>query len=385
MKKIVIILWAVLGMCIPTAAQEVYSFGRQAAVSPEISENSVTFRYHAPKAHKVTVSPSWLGWGSSPIELTEGENGIWSVTVPKPESELYTYTFNVDGISTLDPSNIFVQRDGPRYSNGLLIEGGHADLYKEAQHKGNIHQDWYWSASDGMERRMYVYTPYGYEKGKNYPVLYLLHGGGGDEDAWCTLGRARQILDNLIEQGKAKPMLVVMPNGNPNQYAAGTLQIPTKKIERQFTNNFNNYQSLAADILPYIEQHYKVSKKRTDRAVAGLSMGGGQSFFVAFNHVDKFANVGIFSTGLFGGNIGNGPFDGEKEVPGIFSNAGQFNKFDLLYISCGEQDDRLKGTNVVVDNFRRAGYPVTYETYPGNHEWKVWRRNLASFVQQVFH
>ncbi|MCF0164648.1 MAG: esterase family protein, partial [Bacteroidales bacterium] len=304
--------------------------------------------------------------------------------VEKPSPELYTYTFSVDGVSTLDPANIFVLRDGPRYMNGILIKGDYADQYGEAEHKGNVHQDWYWSATDGMERRMYVYTPYGYDKGKSYPVLYLLHGGGGDEDAWYTLGRTRQILDNLIEQGKAKPMIVVMPNGNPGQYAASPLQIPTKTIERKFTNTFNNYQSLAADIVPYIESHYKASRKRTDRAVAGLSMGGGQSFFVAFSNVDMFANVGIFSTGLFGGNVGNGPFDGEKEMPGIFSNPQKYNKFKVLYISCGEQDDRLKGTNVVVANFRKAGYDVIYETYPGNHEWKVWRRNLSSFVQKIF-
>lgn len=382
MKRTAIFL-AAMAMSAYATAQEVYSFGRQATVSPEISETTVTFRLQAPKARQVSVSPSWLGYGQK-LAMTEGENGIWSVTVPKPASELYTYTFNVDGVQTLDPANIDVQRDGPRYINGLLIPGDYADLYKEAEHRGNIHQDWYWSPTDGMNRRMYVYTPYGYEKGKNYPVLYLLHGGGGDEDAWCTLGRTRQILDNLIEQGKAKPMLVVMPNGNPGQYAANTLQIPTKKIERTFTNNFNNYQSLAADILPYIEKTYKVSKKRTDRAVAGLSMGGGQSFFVAFSNTDKFANVGIFSTGLFGGNVGNGPFNGEKEMPGLFENPQKYNKFDVLYISCGEQDDRIKGTNVVIDNFKKAGYNVIWETYPGAHEWKVWRRNLTSFVQKIF-
>lgn len=383
MKKISLLAIA-LGLCLQAGAQEVYSFGRASAVSPEIGEKTVTFRYSAPKAHKVTVSPSWLGWGGKPIELIEGQNGIWSVTVEKPAPELYTYTFSVDGISTIDPSNIFVQRDGPRYTSALLIEGDYANLYKEATHKGNLHQDWYQSDTDGMERRMYVYTPYGYEKGKNYPVLYLLHGGGGDEDAWCTLGRARQILDNLIEQGKATPMIVVMPNGNPGQYAASTLQIPEKKINRKFSNNFNNYQSLVADILPYIEKNYKVSKKREDRAVAGLSMGGGQSFFVAFDNVDKFANVGIFSTGLFGGTTGSGTFDGEKEMPGVFKKAKKFNKFDVFYISCGEQDERINGTNTVVADFKKAGYDVIYETYPGNHEWKVWRRNLSSFVQKIF-
>ncbi|MCF0176986.1 MAG: esterase [Bacteroidales bacterium] len=383
MKRISI-LFSLLLMVSATYAQEIYSFGRNAVVSPEITDTDITFRISAPKAVVVTVRPSWLGYGDKPIALKEGENGIWSVTVPKPEPELYTYSFSVDGINMNDPANIVLQRDGSRYTSAVLIEGGHADLYKEADHKGNLHQDWYWSATDGMERRLYVYTPYGYEKGKNYPVLYLLHGGGGDEDAWCTLGSARQILDNLIEQGKATPMIVVMPNGNPGQYASAPLKIAEKKINRTFSNNFNNYQSLAADILPYIESHYKVSKKRTDRAVAGLSMGGGQSFYVAFSNIDKFANVGIFSSGLFGGNVGNGPFDAEKEMPGILNTPEKYNKLDNFYVSCGEQDDRITGTNSVVEGFRKVGYNVTYETFQGAHEWKVWRRSLANFVQKIF-
>lgn len=364
-------------------AQEVANFGRQSVVSPQVSADSVIFRFNGNYATVVTVSPSWLGFGKS-VAMTKDSKGMWTVKLPSPASDLYTYFFTVDGARTLDPANILVQRDGNTYANAVLVPGGDADLYTEAEKRGDIHQQWYWSATDGMERRMYVYTPYGYDKGKNYPVLYLLHGGGGDEDAWNTLGCARQILDNLIQQGKAKPMIVVMPNGNPGQYASPTLKIAQKKIERKFTNNFHNYQSLAADIVPFIESHYKVSRKRADRAVAGLSMGGGQSFFVAFDDVDKFANVGIFSTGLFGGNIGMGKFDAEKEMPGMLSNPQKFNRMDVFYVSCGEQDARINGTNEVVETFRQHGYDVIYETYTGDHEWRVWRRSLSSFVQKIF-
>jgi len=376
-----------LSVCAWSAsAQEIFNFGRQAVVSPELTEETITFRLVANYATEVGIQASWAGYGVQP--MTKGERGVWSITMPRPASELYTYNFVVDGISTLDPSNTFVQRDGTRYMSAVLVDGGYADLYKEATHKGNLEHVWYYSAENDMERRMYVYTPYGYDaKGKKkYPVLYLLHGGGGDEDAWSTLGRTCQILDNLIEQGKAVPMLVVMPNGNPNQYAASTLQIPVKQDVRQYASGFDNYSSLVADILPYVESHYNVIKNRTGRAVAGLSMGGGQSFFIGLRNIDVFANIGIFSSGLLGGSgAGQAAFDPEAQMPGLISNPAKYNKLDLFYISCGEQDNRIGGTKEFVDQLNALGYKnVFYETYPGGHEWKVWRRNLSAFVQKVF-
>ena len=366
------------------SAQEIFS--RQSVVSPELTAETVTFRLSANYATEVSIQASWMGYASQPME--KGERGVWSITIPRPASELYTYNFIVDGVSMLDPANIFVQRDGTRYMSAILVDGDYADLYKEANHRGNLEHVWYYSADNDMERRMYVYTPYGYEaKGKKkYPVLYLLHGGGGDEDAWSTLGRTCQILDNLIEQGKATPMLVVMPNGNPNQYAAGTLQIPVKQNVKQYRSGFDNDDSMVADIVPYIESHYNVIKKREGRAVAGLSMGGGQSFFIGLRNIDVFANIGIFSSGLLGGSgAGMAAFDPEEQMPGLISNPAKYNKLDLFYISCGEQDNRITGTKQFVDQLNGLGYKnVFYETYPGGHEWKVWRRNLSSFVQKVF-
>ena len=366
------------------SAQEIFS--RQSVVSPELTAETVTFRLSANYATEVSIQASWMGYASQPME--KGERGVWSITIPRPASELYTYNFIVDGVSMLDPANLFVQRDGTRYMSAILVDGGYADLYKEANHRGNLEHVWYYSSDNDMERRMYVYTPYGYEvKGKKkYPVLYLLHGGGGDEDAWSTLGRTCQILDNLIEQGKATPMLVVMPNGNPNQYAAATLQIPVKQNVKQYRSGFDNYDSMVADIVPYIESHYNVIKKREGRAVAGLSMGGGQSFFIGLRNIDVFANIGIFSSGLLGGSgAGMAAFDPEEQMPGLISNPAKYNKLDLFYISCGEQDNRITGTKQFVDQLNGLGYKnVFYETYPGGHEWKVWRRNLSSFVQKVF-
>ena len=181
-------------------------------------------------------------------------------------------------------------------------------------------------------------------------------------------------------------MLVVMPNGNPNQYAAQTLGIPVKTDVKQYASGFDNYSSLVADIVPYIERNYPVIKNRKGRAVAGLSMGGGQSFFIAFRNVDLFANVGIFSSGLIGSAaIGGAPFDAEQHFPGFYTTPGRYNRFDVIYLSCGEEDGRIDGMRDFRQKMETAGYKgIVWEQYPGNHEWKVWRRNLASFVQLLF-
>lgn len=384
------LLTAGLVACLSTFAQEANSLSFRAGLkSPEITSEGVTFRFNAPKARKVQVATSWNEYDASKGEMQQGKNGVWEITLPLPASELYTYTFLVDGISTLDPANVFVQRDGSRYLNAVIIEGGYADLYKESSKPGNLEQIWYYSAENDMTRRMYVYTPFGYDhknKKVKYPVLYLLHGGGGDEDAWSTLGRTCQILDNLIAEGKAEPMIVVMPNGNPNQYAAQTLGIPVKQKVREYESSFNNYTSLTADIVPFIDKTYNTIANRKGRAVAGLSMGGGQSFFIAFDNIGTFANVGIFSSGLIGSNaIGGSPFKADEVVPGLLSTPDKFNKFDVIYLSCGEQDGRIDGMMQFRDDLISKGYNgVQWEQYPGGHEWKVWRRNLTSFVQLIF-
>lgn len=362
---------------------------RRGVKSPEITEQGITFRFTAPKARKVQVAASWLDNNPAAAEMVQGQDGTWSVTLPLPEPELYTYNFVVDGVQMLDPANVLVQRDGARYSNAVLVEGGHADLYKESDRPGNVEQVWYHSAENDMIRRLYVYTPYGYDHKKTkvkYPVLYLLHGGGGDEDSWSTLGRTCQILDNLIAAGKAKPMLVVMPNGNPNQYASQTLMKPVKQDVRKYNSNFDNYTSLVADIVPFIEGRYNVIRNKSGRAVAGLSMGGGQSFYIAFRNVDVFSAVGVFASGLIGSSaIGGQPFDAEQQIPGMLTQPEKFNKFDVIYLSSGEQDNRIDGMKKFKETLDAKGYNgVVWEQWPGGHEWKVWRRDLAAFVQIIF-
>lgn len=362
---------------------------RRSVKSPEITEEGITFRFTAPKARKVQVAASWLDNNPDAAEMVQGQDGTWSVTLPLPEPELYTYNFVVDGVQMLDPANVLVQRDGARYSNAVLVEGGHADLYKESDRPGNVEQVWYHSAENDMIRRLYVYTPYGYDHKKTkvkYPVLYLLHGGGGDEDSWSTLGRTCQILDNLIASGKAKPMLVVMPNGNPNQYASQTLMKPVKQDVKKYNSNFDNYTSLVADIVPFIEGRYNVIRNKSGRAVAGLSMGGGQSFYIAFRNVDVFSAVGVFASGLIGSSaIGGQPFDAEQQIPGMLTQPEKFNKFDVIYLSSGEQDNRIDGMKKFKETLDAKGYNgVVWEQWPGGHEWKVWRRDLAAFVQLIF-
>ena len=362
---------------------------RRSVKSPEITEEGITFRFTAPKARKVQVAASWLDNNPAAAEMVQGQDGTWSVTLPLPEPELYTYNFVVDGVQMLDPANVLVQRDGARYSNAVLVEGGHADLYKESDRPGNVEQVWYHSAENDMIRRLYVYTPYGYDHKKTkvkYPVLYLLHGGGGDEDSWSTLGRTCQILDNLIASGKAKPMLVVMPNGNPNQYASQTLMKPVKQDVRKYNSNFDNYTSLVADIVPFIEGRYNVIRNKSGRAVAGLSMGGGQSFYIAFRNVDVFSAVGVFASGLIGSSaIGGQPFDAEQQIPGMLTQPEKFNKFDVIYLSSGEQDNRIDGMKKFKETLDAKGYNgVVWEQWPGGHEWRVWRRDLAAFVQLIF-
>ena len=215
MKRILCLMLLLAGL--GAGAQEMNSLQfRARVVSPELSQDAVTFRFAAPKARKVSVSASWMGYRSEPMK--QGPDGIWTWTAPLPAPELYTYTFNVDGISVLDPANVFVVRDGARYMNAVLIPGGYADAYAQSAAPGNLEQVWYHSAENDMIRRLYVYTPACYDrndKKTKYPVLYLLHGGGGDEDAWATLGRTCQILDNLIAQGKAKTSTPRKPSASP--------------------------------------------------------------------------------------------------------------------------------------------------------------------------
>lgn len=399
MKKLILSL-AFMAIVSCAFAQEIANFAvRRPVVSPEITATDITFRISAPEATTVKLAGSWIAQRGG-LDMTKDENGVWSVTVDRPATDLYTYSFTVNGVSVNDANNVLMQRDGSRFLSVLMIPGPETEnLTEAAEKRGDVESVWYPSSNLGQMRRMTVYTPYGYKTGKErYPVMYLLHGGGGDEEAWMSMGRAVQILDNMIEKGLAEPMICVMPNGNPTQLAAQTLKLPNGTLRPGVAVEGGNTATYSWDgmqpfrkemldnIVPYIDANYRTIADAKHRAICGLSMGGGQSFYIGLRAPEVFRNVGFFSTGAFGGiSNGESTFDLEKEAPGMLSDTKKFNSgLDVLFVTCGEQDSRITATNKVVDTMKEHGVKLVYETYPGNHEWRVWRRSLQAFLPMIF-
>jgi enterochelin esterase family protein len=381
MKRVLFSCVMALAMVLSVQAQELANFRRTSVVSPEFNaaKDSVTFRIAGNYATIVKLSGAWLAGTANPQpELAKGEDGIWSITLPVPEPEIYTYSFIVDGVSVNDADNIFVQRDGTRYLSVLLVPGERSANYSVATKRGNVERVWYDSPTLGMNRAMMVYTPYGYRDKANsrvkYPVLYLLHGGGGDEEAWVSMGRACEILDNLIEKGLAKPMLCVMPNGNPGQQAARIHQIPEITIDRNDPAMANSYiHSLAKDIIPYIESNYRVIANKSGRAVAGLSMGGGHTTAVTGNYPGMFDNICPLSAGL-------AESDAARPAPGI-KKAG----YKLYRIGVGDKDVNAYARSKELDKMLTdLNMPHTFYVSGNAHEWRNWRLYLNTFAQLLF-
>ena len=375
MKKIITMLVAAVFATSALNAQELANFdfgGRKPIVSPEVQNDSVTFRLKADYATVVKLYTSWLGYQNI-VDLTRGEGNVWSVTLPAPSPEIYTYNFIVDGTSVNDPSNVLVQRDGTRYLSMLLIDGELSENYKEANRRGTVTHMWYDSEILGLNRRLTVYTPYGYETNKKakYPVLYLLHGGGGDEEAWTSMGRAAQILDNLIEKGLAKPMIVVMPNGNPDQQAAVTLNLPTSQLNYRDPANANAYvRSLCEEIVPFIEKNFRAIPKPESRAIAGLSMGGGHTISASTLYPQLFDYICPLSAT---GNM-------TVEQAQALKKAG----VKLYWIGCGREDFLFEGSNRLDATLTEAGLEHTYYLNGGGHVWFNWRQYLNIFAQLLF-
>ncbi|MFZ2339393.1 MAG: alpha/beta hydrolase-fold protein [Bacteroidales bacterium] len=361
-------------------AQELASFaGRQPVISPEIKGSEVTFRVSAPYADAVKLSGSWTTGPGSAVDMKKDEAGLWSVTIPTPTPELYTYSFIVDGLSATDANNVLMQRDGTRYLSVLLVPGDATANYFEAKNRGNLSQVWYDSPTLEMNRRMFVYTPYGYETSTvKYPVLYLLHGAGGDEDAWSTMGRTCQIMDNLIEKKLAKPMLVVMPNGNPGQQAARTQLIPEKPFDRANPGVANAYvNSIVKDIVPYIEKNYKVIAKPSSRAIAGLSMGGGHTISCTNLYPGFFQYICPLSMGIRVNDENKARYD--AEFRGV-KKAG----YKLYWIGCGESDFLIESAKTLDATLTRLGMKHTFFVNSGGHTWTNWRIYLNNFAPLLF-
>ena len=377
MKKRLFLVMIFAMLFMGMQAQELTNFSRRAPiVSPQIAEKTVTFKISAPKAKLVRLYGSWMADYSSSVNMMKDSAGVWSVSVNKPTPELYTYMFFVDGLVVNDAGNIFMQRDGTRYLSVLLIPGDLTANYFEATKHGNLSKVWYNSPTIGTNRRMFVYTPYGYEtSGESYPVLYLLHGGGGDEAAWSTMGRTVQILDNLIEKGLAKPMICVMPNGNPGQQAAKTQMLEEKTYERNDPNFANLYvKSIVNDIIPYIESHYRAIPKREARAVSGLSMGGGHTLAVTSLFPGTFDYILPLSMGVRG--------DAEtidKQLLPVKQGG-----YKLYWIGCGETDFVWEMAKNLDAALTRNGMEHTFYVTDGGHTWANWRKYLNTFAPLLF-
>lgn len=369
-------------------------WGTTPVVSPEIHDNNtVTFRFKAPKAVRVQLIGDFLPVQKNAkfeapgiVDLKEGQEGVWEYTTPEPlKPELYSYSFIVDGLRMNDPANVYLIRDVSTLTNVFIIGGDRADFYKvNPVPHGTVSRIWYDSPALGLERRMTVYTPAGYEtSGKRYPVLYLLHGMGGDEEAWISLGRTAQILDNLIAQGKAKPMIVVMPNGNASQEAAPgessrgmvppTMQLP-KTME-------GSYEQAFPEIVKFIDKNYRTIKSKSGRAIAGLSMGGFHSLHISKQYPDMFNYIGLFSAAIMP----------NKEVSSpIYENMGgklkvQFDKNPALYwIAIGKTDFLYKANEEYRKLLDEKGYKYTYYESDEGHIWKNWRIYLTEFVPMLF-
>jgi enterochelin esterase family protein len=270
-----------------------------------------------------------------------------------------------------------MQRDGTRYLSVLLVPGDLTANYFEATQHGNLRKVWCDSPTIGKNRRMYVYTPYGYETStQSYPVLYLLHGGGGDEDAWSTMGRACQILDNLIEKKLAVPMICVMPNGNPGQEAAKPLMLPETTIDRNDPKNTNLYiKSIVKDIIPFVETNFRAIAKPDSRAVAGLSMGGGHTLGVTNEYPGTFSYICPLSSGASATYA-----DLDAKLQGV-KKAG----YKLYWIACGSEDALAFANSKNLDAaLARNGMEHTFFISGGGHTWANWRIYLNNFAQLLF-
>ena len=372
-------------------AQELANFnfgGRQKPViSPEIQNDSVTFRLKADYATVVKLSGSWMPnpWGGT-IDMQRGENNVWEVKIPLPEPEIYTYNFVVDGVAVNDPQNVYVQRDGTRYLPMLTVPGQRTENYGEATKHGTVSHPWYHSEILGMDRRLTDYSPYGYEANpkKKYPVLYLLHGAGGDEEAWTSMGRTAQILDNLIEKGLAEPMIVVMPNGNANQAAARTLGIPEKPMQMRWDREamakmseaerdllMNGYvRSLCTEIVPFIEKTFRAIPKPASRAIAGLSMGGGHTISASILYPELFDYICPLSAAG----------DATPEQLATLQKAG----VKLYFLACGNTDFLFQRAEQMHAKLNDLNFPHEYFVSDGGHVWSNWRLYLNTFAQKLF-
>ena len=371
------------------AQQELGGRGQVQVNSPVIDFDSrVTFNLLAPNAQSVSLTGDvmrGLGVEGRSVDMVKGENGIWSYTSNPMPSDLYTYSFMVDGLRTLDPNNVYTNRDVSTVTNMFIVGNGIGDLYSvnKAPH-GTVIKTWYQSPTntDATVRRITIYTPPGYETGgQSYPVFYLLHGMGGDEEAWITQGRTAQILDNLIAQGLATPMIVVMTNGNVEQEAAPGesslgLQRPVMTMPKMMDGTF---ETTFPDIIKFVESVFRVKANKADRAIAGLSMGGFHSLHISRYYPNTFDYIGLFSAALV--DRGGNPFY-ENIVPSLQTQ--NSNGYKLYWIAMGKTDGLYQSCVDFRKQLDDIGMKYIYRESEGGHTWTNWRLYLTEFVPMLF-
>ena len=358
-------------------------------VSPEVQpDRQVVFRILAPQATAVKLAGGDVPGNNQGAPMNKGENGVWEVTLGPLEPGAYRYNFNVDGVPVVDPRNSAISESNSNVSSLVVVPGNDLMDTRNVPH-GAVESITYYSTALQKFRRMHIYTPPGYELGKDkYPVFYLLHGAGDNDDCWTSVGRAGFILDNLIAANKAKPMIVVMPAGHTRPFGPG---IPRPQ---NATDEF--VQDFTQDVMPYVEKNYRVIADRSHRAIAGLSMGGNQTLNIAIPHLDEFAYIGVFSSGLIGGFGGrvtaaaaapapqNSPSPWEDQHLSMLDNAGLKKGLKLVWFSTGKEDRLMPTTLNTVEMLKRHGFHPVFQESPGGHTWLNWRAYLIEFTPQLF-
>jgi enterochelin esterase-like enzyme len=393
MKRTILILGVFLLTTFRIFAQQNLDFtGAQGIISPQVHEdNTVTFRLDAPKAQEVLLQGDWMpaeGWTPGRAAMKKDEKGIWTYTTSALRSDMFMYNFIVDGVKIVDPNNVYQVRDIANLFSIFIVNGEQASYYKvhDVPH-GSVTRVWYDSPGLKSNRRLTVYTPPGYEGSKgSYPVLYLLHGVGGDEEAWISLGRTAQIMDNLIAQGKAKPMLVVMTNGHTSNTAAPgeSSKGLYKPIMMTPDVGSGNMESTFQDVINFVESTYRVKKEKASRAIAGLSMGGSHTLFISANLPDTFDYVGLFSAAY----RLNRP--DAQEIPPVYSNyeknleKQRDNGYKLYWIGMGKTDFLYQTAVDFRKMLDEKKVKYVYRESEGGHTWSNWRLYLSEFAPLLF-
>ncbi|WP_367914976.1 esterase [Leadbetterella sp. DM7] len=393
MKKTFLVLSILIVSVFTLKAQQNLDFsGAQGIISPVVNNNNtVTFKLDAPKAAEVFIQGDWMpsqGWVPGKAAMSKDEKGIWTYTSEALKSDLFMYNFIVDGLKITDPNNVYQIRDIANIFSIFITNGNQSSLYKvEDVPHGTVSRTWYDSPRLKATRRLTVYTPPGYEQTKeSYPVLYLLHGVGGDEEAWISLGRTAQILDNLIAAGKAKPMLVVMTNGHTSNAAAPgeSSKGLYKPVMMTPDVGSGNMESTFQDVVDFVEKTYRVKKNKADRAIAGLSMGGSHTLFISAYLNNTFDYVGLFSAAY---RLGRPDV---KEIPAVYENyeknleKQRDNGYRLYWIGMGKTDFLYQSGadfRKLLDD-KKAKY--TYRESEGGHTWSNWRLYLSEFAPLLF-